>query len=235
MTINMPKIITMTRWWWWAALARSTPWWSWCSARTTGTPCPPCPSPGCRWGQWRRRWQVGTLYSTLYEHCLWIIEPKTRRMFKIFPPKIKLIKKSQHGCTAVTLNGRPGVVVSGGVDGNQFNTTRFQEVAIIIARPIFDRILSNSSLQRWILWYEHTPVDKSARTQQVGINNIVGACFSRKCRCQKISHKYEKVRHKFYQMHFSCSYSIIFFAGEEEVTQWRQSRESSPSWAAPPR
>jgi len=29
----------------------------------------------------------------------------------------------QHGCTAVTLNGRPGVVVSGGVDGNQFNTT----------------------------------------------------------------------------------------------------------------
>ena len=33
-------------------------------------------------------------------------------------------EKLQHGCTAVTLNGRPGVVVSGGVDGNQFNTTR---------------------------------------------------------------------------------------------------------------
>ena len=32
--------------------------------------------------------------------------------------------RHQHGCTAVTLNGRPGVVVSGGVDSNQFNTTR---------------------------------------------------------------------------------------------------------------
>ena len=62
-------------------------------------------------------------------------------MFKIYPLKIELIKKSQHGCTAVTLNGRPGVVVSGGVDGNQFNTTRFEEVAMIIARPILDRIL----------------------------------------------------------------------------------------------
>ena len=62
-------------------------------------------------------------------------------MFKIFPPKIKLIQKPQHGCTAVTLNGRPGVVVSGGVDGNQFNTTRFQEVAIMIASPILNRIL----------------------------------------------------------------------------------------------
>lgn len=29
----------------------------------------------------------------------------------------------QHGCTSVTLNGRPGVVVSGGMDSNQFNTT----------------------------------------------------------------------------------------------------------------
>ena len=38
---------------------------------------------------------------------------------------LKMTKeKLQHGCTAVTLNGRPGVVVSGGVDGNQFNTTR---------------------------------------------------------------------------------------------------------------
>jgi len=29
----------------------------------------------------------------------------------------------QHGCSSVTLNGRPGVVVSGGVDSNNFNTT----------------------------------------------------------------------------------------------------------------
>ena len=47
---------------------------------------------------------------------------------------MQLIQHFQHGCTAVTLNGRPGVVVSGGVDGNQFNTTRLQEVAIIIAQ-----------------------------------------------------------------------------------------------------
>jgi len=31
--------------------------------------------------------------------------------------------RSQHGCTSVTLNGRRGVVVSGGVDDNNFNTT----------------------------------------------------------------------------------------------------------------
>ena len=31
--------------------------------------------------------------------------------------------RSQHGCTSVTLNGRRGVVVSGGVDTNNFNTT----------------------------------------------------------------------------------------------------------------
>eukprot|EP00092_Neocalanus_flemingeri_P011987 GFUD01012924.1.p1 GENE.GFUD01012924.1~~GFUD01012924.1.p1 ORF type:complete len:559 (-),score=123.56 GFUD01012924.1:109-1755(-) len=31
--------------------------------------------------------------------------------------------RAQHGCTSVTLNGRPGVVVSGGVDANRFNTS----------------------------------------------------------------------------------------------------------------
>ena len=31
--------------------------------------------------------------------------------------------RSQHGCTSVTLNGRPGVVVSGGIDNNNFNTS----------------------------------------------------------------------------------------------------------------
>lgn len=31
--------------------------------------------------------------------------------------------RTHHGCTSVTLNGRPGVVVSGGVDSNRFNTS----------------------------------------------------------------------------------------------------------------
>ena len=31
--------------------------------------------------------------------------------------------RTSHGCTPVTLNGRPGVVVSGGWDGNRLNTT----------------------------------------------------------------------------------------------------------------
>jgi len=31
--------------------------------------------------------------------------------------------RSQHGCMSVTLNGRPGLVVSGGVDNNNFNTS----------------------------------------------------------------------------------------------------------------
>jgi hypothetical protein len=30
--------------------------------------------------------------------------------------------RSQHGCTSVTLNGRPGVVVSGGIDNKNLNT-----------------------------------------------------------------------------------------------------------------
>merc|ERR1711872_724131 len=31
--------------------------------------------------------------------------------------------RSQHGCMSVTLNGRPGLDVSGGVDNNNFNTS----------------------------------------------------------------------------------------------------------------
>jgi hypothetical protein len=31
--------------------------------------------------------------------------------------------RSQHGCTSVTLNGRSGVVVSGGINNNNFNTS----------------------------------------------------------------------------------------------------------------
>jgi hypothetical protein len=31
--------------------------------------------------------------------------------------------RSQHGYTSVTLNGRPGVVMSGGIDNNNFNTS----------------------------------------------------------------------------------------------------------------
>ena len=91
------------------------------------------------WGQrswWRRWWDDKHMIKT---EMILIIQSYIIRMHTQWRDKftvafyLRLLLKPkcvenhflQHGCTAVTLNGRPGVVVSGGVDGNQFNTTRW--------------------------------------------------------------------------------------------------------------
>ena len=98
--------------------------WGWYLPKITRALCPPISFPRVQlWWRWRLwqckhfHWKVCQLLSgnprkliiikhfqqaalplsstmTLYNHFLWIVEPKTRKMFKYTPLKIKLIKKS---------------------------------------------------------------------------------------------------------------------------------------------
>ena len=54
------------------------------------------------------------------EHSVMKLVLNTNNWFSVPPMNYP---RSQHGCNSVTLNGRPGVVVSGGVDTNRFNTS----------------------------------------------------------------------------------------------------------------
>ena len=60
--------------------------------------------------------------------------------------------RTSHGCTPVTLNGRPGVVVSGGWDGNRLNTTTSVEFFDMNThRSIFEFRPSFPMMQRLIV------------------------------------------------------------------------------------
>jgi len=54
------------------------------------------------------------------EHSVMKLVLSTNNWFSVPPMNYP---RAQHGCTSVTLNGRPGVVVSGGIDNNRFNTS----------------------------------------------------------------------------------------------------------------
>ena len=54
------------------------------------------------------------------EHSVMKLVLSTNSWYSVSP---MLHPRRQHGCTSVTLNGRPGVVVSGGLDNNNFNTS----------------------------------------------------------------------------------------------------------------
>ena len=54
------------------------------------------------------------------EHSVMKLVLSTNNWFSV--PRMNYPRVS-HGCTSVTLNGRPGVVVSGGIDNNRLNTT----------------------------------------------------------------------------------------------------------------
>jgi len=54
------------------------------------------------------------------EHSVMRLVLGTNNWFSVPPMNFP---RTQHACSSVTLNGRPGVVVSGGVDGNRFNTS----------------------------------------------------------------------------------------------------------------
>ena len=54
------------------------------------------------------------------EHSVMKLVLSTNNWYSVSPMNHP---RAQHGCNSVTLNGRPGVVVSGGVDSNRFNTS----------------------------------------------------------------------------------------------------------------
>jgi len=64
--------------------------------------------------------QVMVMGGLGQEHSVMKLVLSSNNWFSVSPMNHP---RSQHGCTSVTLNGRPGVVVSGGEDTNRFNTS----------------------------------------------------------------------------------------------------------------
>lgn len=64
--------------------------------------------------------QIMTMGGLGEEHSVMKLVLSTNQWFSVPPMNFP---RTQHGCSSVTLNGRPGVMVSGGVDSRQLNTT----------------------------------------------------------------------------------------------------------------